>query len=142
MDSGIVSVFFWLAGFQLARLLIEDLKTKKVDERTSSFMQGIVVFLYLLTGRAIEGVIVLIVSVFGLVFIKQKIELIGLNDGDITILSWVLPGIWFFGAIPTAIFLIGTYGSFTLFGKQSKPFTPFITVGFIMAWAITTATLI
>jgi len=90
-------VFFVLGGFNLARLAWGDMKELLVDQRISSLMTGVVLCLYLLEGRVLELLVVAFVALFALGEIKKHTKLLGIAEGDITIMSWVLPGLWFIG---------------------------------------------
>lgn len=90
-------VFFVLGGFNLARLAWSDMKDLLVDQRVSSLMTGVVLCLYLLEGRILELLVVAFVSLFALGELKKHIKLLGIAEGDISIMAWVLPGFWFIG---------------------------------------------
>lgn len=132
--------FIILGLFKLASLVWSDLKELKVDERHSTFMLGVVTLLYFLSGRLLEMLVVIFVSSFLLSKIKEREWLTGLGAGDLSILTWVLSGLWFFNYYYIVVFMT-TYVLILLFlmkklNKNSGlPATIPIVIGLIVVWA-------
>ena len=129
--------FMLLGLFKLLHLCWSDLKSLKVDERHSTFMMGVVSLMFFVSGRLLELMVVLFVFSYFLSKIKEKKWLTGLGDGDVTIISWVLGGLWFFGWEYIIIFmasylLIFTYLHYFVTKKDSLPATIPIVIGFII----------
>lgn len=133
--------FFVLGTYKLLFLVWSDLKTLKVDERLSSFMTGVVVLMFFLNGRIIEMLVVVLVTSFLMSRVKQYKQFTGLGAGDLSIMSWVLPGMWFLGLQ----YLFMFYATFIMFilmnyylNKKNNgfPATISIAVAFVTTWAL------
>jgi hypothetical protein len=137
MEYMIIS-FFYLAAFQLLRLTYSDIKNLLVDERPSHFMMGVVVFCFILSGRVFEGLIVILFFSFALGYLKRFKSFVGVNEGDITVLSWICGGLWFVGWLYLAIFLACYILGLLLINIKLKakniPLLVVIFVAFIIAW--------
>jgi len=134
-------VFFVLAGFNLARLAWGDMKELLADQRISSLMMGVVLCLYFLEGRIIELLVVGFVALFGLQQLKKYKDLFGLAEGDLTIMSWVVPGLWFLGwTILTEflfLYIIGMIIMRYLIVKQEGfPASVPIAIAFCLTWIL------
>jgi len=129
--------FMILGLFKLLNLFWSDLKCLKVDERHSTFMMGVVSLMFFVSGRLLELMVVLFVFSYLLVKLKHNKWLTGLGDGDVTILSWVLGGLWFFGWYYIVIFmatylLIFAYLNYFITKKEPLPATIPILIGFVI----------
>jgi hypothetical protein len=136
-----ITPFFFIAVFKLLMLVWSDLKELLVDERHSTFMMGVVVIMYALEFRMIELIIVLLVSQFFLAKLKSNNKWFGVGKGDLSILAWVVAGLWFFNWTFLVVFLIGyiglmSYFYFILNKKSGYPLTICIAFGFILTWAV------
>jgi hypothetical protein len=95
-------MFFFLASLTMIQLVYQDLKEKLVGENLSYYMIGAVSVIMLSLGFIIQWIILMAVVTFGLTLLKPKLEKY-IGAGDITILSWLLPGI---GALSLNLLLI------------------------------------
>ena len=136
-----ITPFFFIAVFKLLMLVWSDLKELLVDERHSTFMMGVVVIMYALEFRMIELIIVLLVSQFFMAKLKSNNKWFGVGKGDLSILAWVVAGLWFFNWTFLVVFLVGyiglmSYFYFILNKKSGYPLTICIAFGFIITWAV------
>jgi len=134
-------VFFALGGFNLARLAWGDMKELLVDERISSLMTGVVLAFYLLEGRVLELIVVLFVSLFVLGWLKKRKWVFGVAEGDLSILSWVVSGLWFLGVPFVYTFLLlYVFGicvmRFIVVGRDGFPASVPISVAFCLTWVL------
>lgn len=139
LDS--VTVFFFLGGFNLVRMVWSDMKEMLVDQRISSLMMGVVLTLFFINGRVLE---LLLVSLFGVLLLgelKKFKFLFGVSDGDISVFSWVVPGFWFVGWFALALFLlfyvfgIFVMGRFVVRGNGFPATVP-IGIAFCLTWIV------
>lgn len=141
---GLENLFFGIGTIILLKLVWEDLKTRQLDARNSSVMFGIVMALFYIAGNYIYLLYYAIILVLTLKFydnhIKPKLKgLIYLGKGDISILTWVMPGFFiihwlllpFFLMIYLIINLIQTVCI-----KEKYPGTISILIAFVLTWAI------
>jgi len=134
-------VFFALGGFNLARLCWSDMKELLVDQRVSSLMTGVVLTLFLLEGRILELLVVAFVALFALGEVKKHIKLVGIAEGDVSIMSWVLPGLWFIG-LPYLVSFLFLYVigfvvmRYLVVKGNGFPASVPITIAFCMTWII------
>jgi len=98
-------IIFWLGIINLLKLVWSDLNSLSIDARPSWLMTGVVLACFWLSGRALEMVFIAIVFIFLLNKIKKYSGLVGLAEGDVTVLAWVLPGLWLFGYWTIPIFI-------------------------------------
>lgn len=134
-------VFFFLGAFNLVRLAWEDLKTLHVDVRINYLMIGVVLTLFFLEGRILEMIVVGIFFGVALSWLKQQKWLTGLEDGDMSILGWVIPGLWFLSYWLVAwfyLFFVGTLLVTRYVWKSDKgfPVSGLICVAFCLTWCL------
>lgn len=95
-------MFFFLAALTLIQLVYQDLKERLVGENLSYFMFGAVSTIMLAMGFILQWIILMAVITFGLALLKPKLEK-WIGAGDVTILTWLLPGI---GALSLPLLLL------------------------------------
>ena len=135
-----ITPFFFIGLFKLLFLVWSDLKELVVDERHSTFMMGAVVIMYALKFRLLELLVVLFVSQYLLAKLKANKQFFGVGAGDLSILAWVVAGLWFFNWVYLVVFLIGyigliAYFLFVLKKNSGYPLTICIVVSFVIVWA-------
>ena len=133
--------FFFLGSFKLLFIVWSDLKNLLVDERHSTFMLGVVIFMFGLTGRYFELLVFLLGSQFGLVWLKKQKWFSGVGAGDVSVLAWVFCGLWFFHWFYLVVFmlcyisLIGLHYAYTK-KNNGYPLTIIIAISFIITWSL------
>jgi len=135
-----VLIIFFLGTINLLKLVWSDLEDLTIDARPSWLMSGVVLTCFWLGGRALEMVIIAFVFIVALGKIKKYIGVLGLSEGDATVLAWVIPAMWLFGLWHLIIFLIGyvgilSYFKFIMKKNSGIPATIPITIGFCVVWA-------
>jgi len=137
--------FFFSVGFiVLLKLVWQDFKNNKmVDTRYSSYMLGIVTTMFFLKGEIILLLILMILTALVLMFrhrFSQGIfkKYMSVGSGDVTILTWVLIGLFYFNAFSLLVFalfyFIGQFASSLFFKEKFFVGTPSILIGFVFAW--------
>jgi len=135
-----VLLIFWLGIFNLMKLVWTDLDSLTIDARPSWLMSGVVLACFYLSGLVFEMLVIAFVFLIGLGWIKKRASFLGLADGDVTILAWVVPAMFLVGYVYLIVFLIGYVLSlFVISRKLHKnsgiPATIPITIGFCIVWA-------
>lgn len=130
-------IYFLLSSITLLPLTIQDIKTGKVDARPSSFMTGAIFIMAIINNLAWVYILVILFIVFVLPTFKDKLNgLIG--AGDITILTWVIPGLAVlnFWLVPIFLFSIALIGGiYSLFIKNKVRFVIFIFIANMICFA-------
>lgn len=134
-------VFFVLGSFNLVRLAWTDIRSFLVDQRISQLMMGVVLTLFFLEARIIELLVVVFVCMLLLGEIKKRKFLFGVAEGDLSIMAWVIPGLWFLGVWHLALFcvlyVLGlAYFYFWVKKDKGFPVSVVIAVAFIITWAM------
>ena len=131
-------IFLFTGTMVLLQLAIQDLHTRKVDERPSNIMFGVLTVISLLTEMVLPyiGALMLFFVISPKIkeYVKDK-----LGGGDITVLSWVFPGLIILNFYWFAIFCLITsgYSLIPLFlKKQNTPFVTIIFFSFLTIFAL------
>lgn len=130
-------IFLFLSALTLLQLTFEDLRTRKVDERPSSFMLGVVILIALINDMALVFIALMLFVLLVLPKIKTKYTKT-LGSGDLTILSWIIPGILILNPFLFIFFMFGMAGAgiAMLIQKVSRPpFVLCILVGLLTAFS-------
>jgi len=136
-------ILFSFLSIILLKLSYEDYKTKLVDAPTSLYASGIVTGFYLVSGRFIEFVVFAVLFLIAWKFLKPFCENKNLlGAGDVSILSFLLPALWFINSYAIGIFFI-LFGLTTLIiyrkqltVKEEKPLVPIITIAWVLTWIV------
>jgi len=136
-----ITLIFWLGIINLLKLVWSDCDDLIVDARPSWLMSGVVLANFWLLGRALEMVFIAFIFIFALGKLKKYAGLVGLSDGDVTILAWVIPAMWLLSLWYLVVFLIAyvlilAFIRFVLHKNSGIPATIPITIGFCVVWAI------
>jgi len=137
-------VVFGFLSIILLKLSYEDWQTKLVDVPIILYASGFVTGAYILSSRYIEFVVWAILFLVLWRFIKpfcRKNNLVG--EGDISVLSFLLPAAWFVNAWFLSVFL-ALFGLTALiwFRKKllnkdlEKPLVPVITLAWVLTWIV------
>ncbi len=107
-----LTIFFFMAGFTLLRLIWEDLKDRQVSVTWSYYMMGAVGTLFMLIGGVWLWLALTLIVIFGLSYVKAWVDkraksgkTYGLGEGDISILSWLLPGLGILSWVLLVLFI-------------------------------------
>ena len=133
--------FFWIGIINLVKLVWSDLDTLQIDQRPSWLMNGVVLTLFWVSGRVFELLFLAFVVLVCLSWLKKYSSLVGLAEGDVTVLAWVLPGMFLFGHWILTIFIASYVFNLWLFKHFTKknsglPATFPISIAFCVTWAI------
>jgi len=135
----VITLIFWLGIINLLKLVWSDCESLTIDARPSWLMSGVVLACFWLSGRALEMLFIAIVFIFLLSKLKKFAGFVGLSEGDVTVLAWVLPAMWLIGYFYLTIFLIGyvlvlIFIYKVLHKNSGSPATIPITIGFCLVW--------
>jgi len=93
--------FYFFGCFDLILMMRTDLKERWIDDRKNYFMMGIVASLYVLSGRHILFILMLIaLSIFIRLMAKKMMA-----EGDLMIIQWCVTGIGITGTAYLFVYL-------------------------------------
>lgn len=139
---GLETLFFGLGIIVLLKIIYEDFNSRMIDSRSSSVMFGVVMSLYYSIGGVISFFAYSICFIIILMFFENKIKprlkgIMYLGKGDVSVLLWVLPGLFIINWI-VGFFFVGCYLLInviqTIVVKEKYAGTFSIFIAFVLSW--------